>query len=102
MDIPTSMRGMLVRLWKRTAGAAPRHRSIYTQVSRPIQKCSPGSCRSYSSSSTLRHPQNTMAESLFVDVTTPNGVKYKQPTGIFINNEFVKASGGTIVSIDPA
>lgn len=43
-----------------------------------------------------------MAESLFVDVTTPNGVKYQQPTGIFINNEFVKASGGTIVSIDPA
>lgn len=38
-----------------------------------------------------------------VELQAPNGVKYTQPTGIFINNEFVKAtSGQTITSIDPA
>ncbi|UNI20458.1 mitochondrial aldehyde dehydrogenase [Purpureocillium takamizusanense] len=38
-----------------------------------------------------------------VDLQAPNGVRYTQPTGIFINNEFVKAtSGQTITSIDPA
>ncbi|EAW13616.1 aldehyde dehydrogenase ALDH [Aspergillus clavatus NRRL 1] len=40
---------------------------------------------------------------LFVDIVTPNGRRYKQPTGLFINNEFVPASGGeTITSLDPA
>ncbi|OHW90908.1 aldehyde dehydrogenase (NAD+) [Colletotrichum incanum] len=40
---------------------------------------------------------------LSVDLTAPNGVKYTQPTGLFINNEFVKsAKGETIDSIDPA
>lgn len=33
----------------------------------------------------------------------PNGVKYTQPTGLFINNEFVKSvKGDTLESIDPA
>lgn len=40
---------------------------------------------------------------LFVDIVTPNGRSYKQPTGLFINNEIVPATGGqTITSIDPA
>ncbi|GJC83601.1 aldehyde dehydrogenase [Colletotrichum liriopes] len=40
---------------------------------------------------------------LSVELTAPNGVKYTQPTGLFINNEFVKsAKGETIDSIDPA
>ncbi|KAJ5744932.1 aldehyde dehydrogenase domain-containing protein [Penicillium manginii] len=40
---------------------------------------------------------------LFLDITTPNGHKYRQPTGIFINNEFCKGSKGeTISSLDPA
>lgn len=38
-----------------------------------------------------------------VQLTAPNGVSYSQPTGLFINNEFVPATGGeTITSIDPA
>lgn len=38
-----------------------------------------------------------------MDIVTPNGRSYKQPTGLFINNEFVPAtSGQTITSIDPA
>ncbi|KAK8173859.1 aldehyde dehydrogenase [Phyllosticta citrichinensis] len=39
---------------------------------------------------------------LSVEVTAPNGVKYTQPTGLFINNEFVKSvSGEKITSINP-
>ncbi|CAG8119731.1 unnamed protein product [Penicillium olsonii] len=40
---------------------------------------------------------------LFINLTTPNGHSYQQPTGLFINNEFVKASSGqTITTLDPA
>jgi len=39
---------------------------------------------------------------LKVDLTAPNGKKITLPTGLFINNEFVKATGGqTITSISP-
>jgi aldehyde dehydrogenase (NAD+) len=39
---------------------------------------------------------------LFVELTAPNGRKYTQPRGLFINNEFVKSkSGDTITSINP-
>ncbi|KAH8680627.1 aldehyde dehydrogenase domain-containing protein [Xylariales sp. PMI_506] len=39
----------------------------------------------------------------FVKLTAPNGVEYSQPTGIFIDNEFIpSASGETLDSIDPA
>ncbi|KAG9774449.1 Aldehyde dehydrogenase [Exophiala dermatitidis] len=41
--------------------------------------------------------------SLFQDLTTPNGLKYQQPLGLFINNEFVQGSSGEkITSVDPA
>ncbi|KAK6813473.1 hypothetical protein RU639_011322 [Aspergillus parasiticus] len=39
---------------------------------------------------------------LFVNLTTPNGHSYIQPRGLFINNEFVKGSGETISTLDPA
>ncbi|KAK6217298.1 aldehyde dehydrogenase [Colletotrichum tabaci] len=40
---------------------------------------------------------------LAVELTAPNGQKWTQPTGLFINNEFVPSSTGqTIPSIDPA
>lgn len=39
---------------------------------------------------------------LFVEIIAPNGRKYTQPTGLFVNNEFVASSGQTITSIDPA
>lgn len=39
---------------------------------------------------------------LFIDLTAPNGKKWKQPIGIFINNEFVKSkTGEKITSINP-
>jgi aldehyde dehydrogenase (NAD+) len=39
---------------------------------------------------------------LEVELTAPNGVKYQQPIGLFINNEWVKSSsGGKITSINP-
>ena len=38
-----------------------------------------------------------------VHLHAPNGVKWSQPTGLFINNEFVNSTeGNTITSIDPA
>ncbi|KAJ5666125.1 uncharacterized protein N7477_008573 [Penicillium maclennaniae] len=39
---------------------------------------------------------------LSVGIFTPNGHSYQQPTGLFINNEFVASSGQTITSLDPA
>lgn len=43
------------------------------------------------------------SEELSVELTAPNGRKYTQPTGLFINNEFVKSSSGEkITSINPS
>ncbi|KAL8936452.1 MAG: hypothetical protein Q9216_004919 [Gyalolechia sp. 2 TL-2023] len=43
-----------------------------------------------------------MSSDLSVELTAPNGRKYTQPTGLFINNEFVKSkSGEKITSINP-
>lgn len=37
-----------------------------------------------------------------VELTAPNGRKWVQPLGLFINNEFVKGgSGQTITTINP-
>lgn len=39
---------------------------------------------------------------LAIDLTAPNGKKFTLPTGIFINNEFVKSKAGEkITSINP-
>lgn len=39
---------------------------------------------------------------LFVDLKAPNGREYKQPLGLFINNQFMKSSSGEkITSINP-
>ena len=39
---------------------------------------------------------------LTIDLTAPNGKKFTLPTGIFINNEFVKSkSGEKLTSINP-
>lgn len=43
-----------------------------------------------------------MSSDLFINIVAPNGVQYRQPTGLFINNEFVSSkAGGKITSIDP-
>lgn len=40
---------------------------------------------------------------LTTELTAPNGRKYKQPLGLFINNELVKSlSGEKIATINPA
>ncbi|CCD25310.1 aldehyde dehydrogenase (NAD(P)(+)) ALD5 NDAI_0E04930 [Naumovozyma dairenensis CBS 421] len=40
---------------------------------------------------------------LKVPITLPNGIKYEQPTGLFINGEFVKSKEGkTVDVIDPS
>jgi hypothetical protein len=39
---------------------------------------------------------------LSIELTAPNGRKYSQPTGLFINNEWVKSSDGKkITSVNP-
>lgn len=39
---------------------------------------------------------------LAVELTAPNGRKYSQPIGLFINNEFVPSkSGEKLASINP-
>ncbi|KAH6628978.1 aldehyde dehydrogenase domain-containing protein [Boeremia exigua] len=44
-----------------------------------------------------------MSSDLFQELTAPNGVKYEQPLGLFINNEFVAArSGKKITTVNPA
>ncbi|XWW97838.1 hypothetical protein V2A60_005825 [Cordyceps javanica] len=43
-----------------------------------------------------------MASQFSVKLNAPNGQSWDQPTGLFINNEFVGSSGGSITSIDPA
>ena len=55
------------------------------------------------SNRTLRYyTASSNMSDLFVELTAPNGRKYKQPRGLFINNEFVKSkSGETITSINP-
>lgn len=40
---------------------------------------------------------------LFVELTLPNGLKIKQPTGLFINNKYVAAKSGELLeAVDPA
>lgn len=48
-----------------------------------------------------RFSSTTMSD-LSVELTAPNGVKYTQPTGLFINNEWVKSkSREKISTINP-
>ncbi|KAL4963335.1 aldehyde dehydrogenase family protein [Aspergillus stella-maris] len=43
-----------------------------------------------------------MAQTTAISLTTPTGITYQQPTGLFINNEFVQgADGGTIDVVCP-
>ncbi|KAI1310452.1 aldehyde dehydrogenase [Xylaria venustula] len=58
--------------------------------------------RSCNKNTFIRSVCSSMAD-LKVDLTAPNGKKFTLPTGLFINNEFVKASGGEkITSINPS
>ncbi len=51
---------------------------------------------------TLSYTRFKMSD-LSIELTAPNGRKYTQPTGIFIDNEWVKPkSGDKITSINPS
>ena len=43
-----------------------------------------------------------MSDSLSVEITLPNGKTYTQPTGLFINNEFIPGQSQKIEVFDPA
>ncbi|KAM3162900.1 Magnesium-activated aldehyde dehydrogenase [Lachancea thermotolerans] len=40
------------------------------------------------------------AKADFVKITTPNGHTYEQPTGLFINNEFLKSQKGETITVE--
>ncbi|KAJ0352373.1 hypothetical protein COL154_006586 [Colletotrichum chrysophilum] len=40
-----------------------------------------------------------MTTKLFQEITTPNGVTYTQPLGLFINNEWVAAKSGEEITV---
>lgn len=43
-----------------------------------------------------------LSAALHTELTAPNNKTWKQPLGLFINNEFVEGSGGTkITSVNP-
>lgn len=52
----------------------------------------------------LLHTTTTGRRSVMeLDLTAPNGKKWSQPLGLFINNEFVKSSNGQkLATINPA
>ena len=46
--------------------------------------------------------QSRRMSDLTVELTAPNGVRYTQPIGLFVNNEWIKSSNGEkIASISP-
>lgn len=60
----------------------------------------PPDCKSCSRS---LHSSPVIMSNLSVQLTAPNGRKYTQPIGLFINNEFVAAkSGEKFASINPS
>ncbi|TVY64623.1 putative aldehyde dehydrogenase-like protein [Fusarium oxysporum f. sp. cubense] len=79
-------------------------RSVYPSLSRPsTQSLYRLSLSPLRRSITTTQKRFSNMSDLFVNLEAPNGVKYKQPTGLFINNEFVPGSSKQkITSIDPA
>lgn len=45
-------------------------------------------------------PTETMSSP--VDILLPNGLTYSQPTGLFINNEFIAGSGESFDVLNPS
>jgi hypothetical protein len=83
----------------------------HLQVNKPfisIASFTTGSAPSYRSDKQYLQPRRPFSSTAYgmsdlsVELTAPNGKKYTQPTGLFINNEWVKSSNGQkITSINP-
>jgi hypothetical protein len=57
----------------------------------------------YSHHSTVTTTDPSDMTQLSIELTAPNGRTWSQPTGLFINNEFVASQKGDLIStIDPA
>ncbi|RAL67371.1 hypothetical protein DID88_008126 [Monilinia fructigena] len=83
------------RIPLRLPNTAPRVKTEFP--SRTSNLSLPPYHRSFSSSTFAK------MSDLTVELTAPNGRKYIQPTGLFINNEWVKSSTGQkITSINPS
>lgn len=58
--------------------------------------------RSFSFTPQVTQKSNSSKSRMEVELAAPNGRKWTQPLGLFINNEFVKSSNGQkITSINP-
>lgn len=80
-------------------GSVPLWRHLYKTKGRQVYHAQLSLSRNFSSSSpffTITKP------SMEVELTAPNGKKWTQPLGLFINNEFVKSSNEQkLASINP-
>lgn len=74
-----------------------------TELGHLLLTSSPSSSLTTTSAIKTAHQRSDkMPSNLSVQLTAPNGRKYTQPTGLFINNEWVPSSDGKkITSINP-
>lgn len=85
-----------------TTSSHPRTKRLLINSSPPLLRL-----LSSSSSSSATRPLTSLSQShinmakLTTQLKAPNGVEFTLPTGLFINNEFVEATGGKITSISP-
>lgn len=92
--LPAKEMSCLYFAFSRASHHLPRSAAFPSSIRRAINPYPNCSIRYYSAVSNM--------SDLFVELTAPNGRKYQQPRGLFINNEFVKSkSGETITSINP-
>ncbi|KAI0127269.1 putative aldehyde dehydrogenase Ald3 [Xylariales sp. AK1849] len=100
MEVTTQLVRLRTPLWSSRLSSfclsPPPSCPVLPSTSRFIHHNSAPLISKYRFSTTVKMP------SLSVDLTAPNGKKFTLPTGLFINNEFVKSSSGDkITSINP-
>lgn len=76
--------------------ARPTKRALHISLTTQYIFTRSGTCQA------IKQIDSYAIMSLEIEITTPNGHSYKQPTGLFIGNEFIASTGRTIVSLDPA
>lgn len=80
-------------------GSVPLWRHLYKTKGRRVYHAQLSSSRTFSSSSPFFSNTKPNME---VELTAPNGKKWTQPLGLFINNEFVKSTNEQkLASINP-
>lgn len=82
--------------------SVPHSRRLLTSSSSLTRSVLTPRSRSFHPRLHRRFYSATMSSDLHLELTAPNGTKYTQPLGLFINNEWVPSSDGKkISSINP-